>query len=372
LEIPSVSNQERDAAYKESMNCDEDQQRTKRKQKEDRQYIDLEKTIDNHEPHAASYISVDKTSERMNIDRDQQRPQRKQRDGNYIDLEATVENQESDAAINITKDNIPEKMEDDEDRQRLKRKGKEDYHYIDLEAPLQEDLSTEGVENQLPNVSVVGCQKIPWNELNGKLEDGESSRKKLRTSFGGNYGHCSSGGRDSFNDSLTSLGNELGSHSSVEDKGCEEASDEKIICEDLGKMERTFFPVDSRNINGSQLGLNAMPLKGIHERVDVIPNLNLALGDETELLPSPPPPPAAAPKGILPPFLVGAVDKKDNRPDSLADGLEDDAAAASLSLSLSFPSSSKEHTQDSSTAELLPDGHRVNPPFLLFGRYTDK
>jgi hypothetical protein len=171
---------------------------------------------------------------------------------------------------------------------------------------------------------------------------------------------------------LTSLGNELGSHSSVEDKGCEEASDEKIICEDLGKMERTFFPVDSRNINGSQLGLNAMPLKGIHERVDVIPNLNLALGDETELLPPPPPPPAAAPKGILPPFLVGAVDKKDNRPDSLADGLEDDAAAASLSLSLSSPSSSKEHTQDSSTAELLPDGHRVNPPFLLFGRYTDK
>ncbi|MCI14532.1 serine-rich adhesin for platelets-like, partial [Trifolium medium] len=85
-------------------------------------------------------------------------------------------------------------------------------------------------------------------------------------------------------------------------------------------------------------------------------------------------PPPAAPKGMLPPFLVGAVDKKDNRPDSLADGLEDDAAAAaaSLSLSLSFPSSSKEHTKDSSTAELLPDGHRVNPSFLLFGRYTDK
>ncbi|CAJ2650897.1 unnamed protein product [Trifolium pratense] len=400
LEIPSVSNQETDAAYNISkneilkrvdrVNCDEDQQRTKRKQKEDRHYLDLEKTIDNHEPHAASYIGMYKTSERMNIDQDQRRHQRKQRDGNYIDLEATVEIQEPAAAINITKDNLPEKMEDDKDRQWLKRKGKEDYHYIDLEAPLLEDLeapfledlSAEGVEYQLPNdkevphvdLSVVGCQKMPWNEVNGKLEDGESSRKKLRTSIGGIYGHYSSGGRDSFNDSLTSLGNDLASRSSVEDKGCEEASDEKIICEDLGKkMERTFFPVDSQNINGPQLGLNAMPLKGILERVDVIPNLNLALGDETELL-SPPPPPPAAPKGMLPPFLVGAVDKKDNRSDSLADGLEDDAsaAAASLSLSLSFPSSSKEHTKDSSTAELLPDGQRVNPSFLLFGRYTDK
>ncbi|XP_058778432.1 uncharacterized protein LOC131652556 isoform X3 [Vicia villosa] len=383
-EIPSVSQQQRDAAYNISKNelmertkYDEDQQRTKRKQKEDCPYIDLEETIENYETYAASNIVKDKASERMNIDEDRQRPKRKQRDGLYIDLEAAVENQGIDAAINITKDKLSEKMEDDEDQQRLKRKAK-DRHYIDLEAPLQEDMSAEEVEHQLPNdkevhhvdLSVVGCPKMLWNEVNGKLEDGEGSRKKLRTSFGGTSGLYSSGGRDSFNDSLTSLGNDLGSCSSVEDKGCEEASNEKIIREDFGTMVRTFFPVDTQNTNGSQLGQNTMSLKGIHVREGVIPNLNLALGEETEL-PLPPPPPAA-PKGMLPPFLVGAVDKKNNRPDSLADGLEGDVAAASLSLSLSFPSSNKENTQASSKAELLPDGHSVKPPFLLFGRYTDK
>ncbi|KAL5098666.1 hypothetical protein RYX36_002993 [Vicia faba] len=381
-EIPSVSQQERDAAYNISKNelmertkYDEDQQRTKRKQKEDCPYIDLEETIENYESCAASNIVKDKASERMNVD-DQQRPKRKQRDGLYIDLEAAVENQGIDAAINITKDKPSEKMEDDEDQQRLKRKAK-DRHYIDLEAPLQEDMSSEGVEYQLPNdkevhhvdLSVVGCPKMLWNEVNEKLEDGEGSRKKLRTSFGGTSGLHSSGGRDSFNGSLASLGNDLGSCSSVEDKGCEVASNEKIIREDFGTMVRTFFPVDTQNTNGSQLGQNTMSLKGIHAREGVIPNLNLALGEETEVpLPHPPP---AAPKGMLPPFLVGAVDKKNNRPESLADGLEDDVAAASLSLSLSFPSS-KENTQTSSKAELLPDGHSVKPPFLLFGRYTDK
>jgi len=385
--MPSVSNQDRDAACNiskneilERMNCDEDQQRTKRKQKEDCHYIDLEETIDNHETHAASNIGKDKISERMKIDEDQQRPKRKHRNGHYIDLEATVENQETDAGINTTKDNISEKL-GDEDQRRLKRKAKEDCHYIDLEAPLQEDLSAEGVEYQLPNdkkvhhvdLSVAGLQKMPWNEVNGKLEDAESSRKKLKTSFGKIYDRHSSGGSHSFNDSLTSLGNDIGSRSSVGDKGCEEASVEKIIREDLGTMERTFFPVDTQNINGSQSVLNTMAMKGIQERENMIPNLNLALGDETEMPPSPPPPPPpAGPKGMLP-FLVGPAEKKNNRADSLADRPEDDVAAASLSLSLSFPSSNMEQTKASSKAELLPDGHRPSPSFLLFGRrYTDK
>ncbi|XP_004511407.1 protein PARALOG OF AIPP2-like isoform X2 [Cicer arietinum] len=378
VEAKPISNQQVKNEILERMNCDEDQVRTKWKQKDDCHYVDLEETIDSQETGAASNIGKDKTSERINIDEDQQRPKRKQRDDHYIDLEATVEDQETGAAINITKNKISEKMEGDEDQQRFKRKAKEGRHYIDLEATLQEDLSTEGVEYQLPNdkevhhvdLSAAGCQKMPWNEVNGKLKNRESSRKKIRTSSGGIYGHYSSRGRDCFNDSLAPLGNGLGSCSSVEDKGCEEASDEKIIREDFGTMERTFFPFNSQNTNGSQSVLNAMPLKGIHEREDVFPNLELALGGETKL-PPPPPPPPAAPKGMLP-FLVGAVDRKNNLPDILADGTEDDVAAASLSLSLSFPSSNKEPTKASSNAELLPDGHRVNPPFLLFGRYTDK
>lgn len=380
--IPSVSNQEMDAASSISkdgsldrIDRDEDQQRSKRKQDEDCHCIDLEETIDSQETSAASSIGKDKTSERMNIDEDQQRPKRKQKNNHYIDLEAPVENQETGAAMDV-----------DEDQQWLKRKAKDD-HYIDLEATFQEDMSVEGIKCQLPNDKVVhhvdlsdtvmqppavSCQKMPWNEVNGKLEGGESSSQKLKTGFGGIYGRYSSGGRDSFNDTSTSLGNDLGSCSSVEDKGYEEASDEKIIREDLGTMERTFFPVDTQNISESHLVLNSMSVKGLHDYEDGIPNLELALGGETKLppLPPPPPPPAAAPKGMLP-FLVGPADRKDNRPDGLADGQED-GVAASLSLSLSFPSSNKEHTKAASKAELLPDRRRVNSPLLLFGRYEDK
>lgn len=373
---PSVSNQESVSAsniskdeISERMKGDEDQQRLKRKQKEDCHHIDLEETIDNQETGAASSAGKDKISERMNGDEDQQRPKRKQKIDQYIDLEATVGNQETGGAVNINNHKISEKMDSDEDQQRLKRK--EDNRYIDLEATFQEDMSVEGIKCQLPSdkevhhvdlsdtvmqASAVSCQKMPWNKVNGTLEDGENSSK---TGFGGTYGRYSSGCRDSFNDSFTSFGNDLGSCSSVEDKGCEAASDEKIIREDLGTMERTFFPV---NISDS----HSMSLKGLHgygDRFeDGIPNLELALGGETK-----PPPPPPTPKGMLP-FLDGAVDRKNNRPDSLADGQEDDVAAASLSLSLSFPSSNKEQAK----AELLPDGHHVNTPFLLFGRYTNK
>lgn len=348
--IPSVGNQERDASKDEileEMNCDEDQQRPERKQKEDARCIDLEETIiDIQETGSASIISEDKVSERMSSDEDQQWSKSKRKDGYYIDLEATAEDQELDAPSNISKDKISENIEGEENKQGLKRKLKEDDHYIDLEATFQGDLSDTAMQ-----ASTGSCQKMHGNEVGGKLE--ESSSKKLKMVSGGIYS-----GRDSFQESFTSLGNDLGSGSSVGgDKGREEACYEKIIHEDLGTMERTFFPVDTQNISGSKL-LNSMPLKGLHaDRFrDGIPNLELALGGETK----PPPPPPPAPKGMLP-FLVGAVERKNNPADSLADEQED---AASLSLSLSFPSSNKEHKK--------VDGNHVNTPFLLFGRFTDK
>ena len=367
------------------MNGDEDQQRPERKLKEDDNYIDLEATVGNQETDAASNTSKDKISERMNGDEDQQRPKRKQKDDHYIDLEAAVDNHDTDAASNIYKHKILGRMDgDDQQWPKMKQKGGQ---YIDLEATVQEDTTVVGVNCQLSNVkevqyvdlsdtvmqaSAVSCQKRPWNEVNGELEDGGSSSKKLKTGFSGIYGCYSSGGRDSSNASFASLANDIGSCSSAEDKGCEGACDEKIILEDVGTMERTFFPVNTQNISDLQLDLNSMSLKGPHDYEDRfqdgIPNLELALGGETK--PSPPPPP---PKGMLP-FLVGAVDRKNSpeiRPDGLAAGEEDDSVAASLSLSLSFPSSNKEHTKPASKA-VLPDGHRVNTKFLLFGRYTDK
>ncbi|OIV94979.1 hypothetical protein TanjilG_22176 [Lupinus angustifolius] len=366
-------NEERGAASnigwdKISINSDEDQQSPKRKQKGNCHFIDLEVTIGD-EGGAASNSVEDKISVRMDCDEDQQMLERKQKDYRCIDLEATIDDQEEGAASNIGKDKNPDKMESNKDQGWPKRKQKENAHYIDLEATLQEDLTVEEVNCLLPNdkvdtimqASAIRYQKVPWNVVNSKSDDGGSSSKKLKTDLGGIYGGCSVGGRDSFNDYFTSLANDLGSCSSVEDRGCKVACDEKIICEDLGAMERNFFPV-----SGSQLDLNSEYQDD--EFQHRFPNLDLALGNKIE-----PPPP----KGMLP-FLVGAVDKKNSQekhPNVSADAHEDDdGGAASLSLSLAFPSPNKEHKEAATKAEVLPDGNHVNtsPPFRLFGRFTGK
>ncbi|KAI4295253.1 hypothetical protein L6164_035319 [Bauhinia variegata] len=278
----------------------------------------------------------------------------------------------------ITDDKMSERMNTDKDQERPKRKQKEDDRFIDIEAAIEEDVSIEGINCWQPTdkdlivpsgtvfqASRVTCQRMAWQEVNNKLEDGEGSSKKLKTGLGGIYG-----GRDSLSGSFASFANDRGSCSSVEEKGCEEVCDEKIIREDLGRMERTFFPVDAHNKNEFQLRENSCVRKGPYEDEDQlhdgIPNLELALGGDTK-------PPH---KGMLP-FFVGVVDKK-NKQGKARDGLtddeeEDDGVAASLSLSLSFPSSNKERAKPVSKAEqLLPDGRHVNTSLLLFGSFSDK
>ncbi|KAI4322004.1 hypothetical protein L6164_021730 [Bauhinia variegata] len=290
-------------------------------------------------------------------------------------------NKELGAAKIITEDKMSERMNSDKDQERLKRKQKEDYRFIDIEAAIEEDLTLEGVNCRQPTdinlrdpsdsvfqSSGVTFQRMPWSEVNGKSEDGESSTKKLKTGLCGIYGGSSSGGRDVINGSFASFANGLGSCSPVEDKGCEDACDEKIIREDLGTMERTFFPVNARNKNDLQLGEDSCPKKGPHEHEDQfhdgIPNLELALGGDAK----------RTQKGMLP-FFVGVVDKK-NMQGKPRDGLRDeldDGVAASLSLSLSFPSSDKECVKPVSKAEQrLPDGNHVNTSLLLFGSFSDK
>lgn len=287
-------------------------------------------------------------------------------------------------AASTSEDKFSGRMTSDSDQLRHNRKQKEDDQYIDIENAFRGDLTVEGVNCQqtsdkriehidisdtVMQASSITCKRLPWSEADVKLEDGENSSKKLKTGLSGVYGCSSSGGTDSFKNRFTSDLNDLGSGSSVDDKGCEEACDEKIIREDLGTMERTFFPVDTYNKNDSHLGPNSLTLKGTHEYDDKfhdeIPNLELALGGEMK-------PPH---KGMLP-FFVGEVERKQNQekpPDCLADEQEDDGVAASLSLSLSFPSSNKESMKTVSKAEqLLPDGRHVNTSLLLFGRFADK
>lgn len=257
-----------------------------------------------------------------------------------------------------------EKTNNDKNQRRPKRKQIEDDLNINVEATFQGDLTIGGINCQLPNVkkfehnnlsdtvmgpSAVSCQKMPWNKVNGKFEDTKSS-SKLQSDLGAIYGCYDSVAKDSFNGSSASLVNDFGSHSSVEDKGSKEACDEKIIHEDPGTMERTFFPMDTHNTNDSRLVMNSMSLKGHHECGDQfqvgIPSLELALGSEMK----------QSQKGMLPFF-----------PDSLEAEKGDDSVAASLSLSLSFPSSNKEPTKPASE-----DEHHVNSSMLLFGRFKDK
>ncbi|KAK4253459.1 hypothetical protein QN277_010128 [Acacia crassicarpa] len=293
-------------------------------------------------------------------------------------------------ASTASEDKFSERMAGDIKQQRHIKQQKDDQ-YIDIETAFQGELTAEGVKLQQPSdrrfqhidlmdtamqTSEVSCKRH-WSEADVKLENGENSSKKLKTDDCGAFGCSSSGGRDSYRTNFASHRNGLGTGSSIKDEGCGDICDEKIILEDLGTMERTFFPVDAHNINDSHLGSNSLPhlgpnrlsLKGPHvcdnQFHDEIPNLELGLGGEMK-------PPH---KGMLP-FFVGEIEKKHcrERPqDCLADEHEDDGVAASLSLSLSFPSSNKERVKTVSKAEqVLPDGRHVNTSLLLYGRFAEK
>ncbi|GAU27595.1 hypothetical protein TSUD_271350 [Trifolium subterraneum] len=290
-----------------------------------------------------------------------------------------VDNQEILTANSSTlKDKISERTNNDENQRRPKRKEREDDLNIKVEATDQGDLAIEAVNCRLPNdikvehidhsntvieAPAASCQEMRRTKMNVKLEDTDSS-SKMQSGFTGIYGCYNSVARDSFTGSSASLVNDFGSSSSVEDKGCKESCDEKIIHEDLGTMEKTFFPIDTHNTTDSRLVLSSMSLKRPHEcgeKFEVgIPSLELALGGEMK----------QSKNGTLP-FLAGKADKKNNQentPDCLETKQEDDdSVAASLSLSLSFPSSNKETTIPASK-----DEHHMNSSLLLFGRFTDK
>ncbi|KAE9620217.1 putative chromatin regulator PHD family [Lupinus albus] len=243
-----------------------------------------------------------------------------------------------DTASNISKNKISERMNNDEDQGRPNRKQLEDDLNIDMEATFQGDLTVKEVNSQQPNdkknqrtdlsdtvmqARAVTCQRIPWNEVNGKLEGGESFSKKLKTDTSESYGFGSTGSRDSFNDRFVSLTNNIGPCSSVEVKECKEVCDEKIIHEDFG-TERVFFPMkESYEFDEDRFQVG-------------IPNLNLALEDELE----------PSHSGTLPFFVGAAVNKisQEKLSDVVADEpVDNDSVAASLSLSLAFPSPHKEY-----------------------------
>lgn len=197
-------------------------------------------------------------------------------------------------------------------------------------------------------------QEMPWNLVNSMQRIGESDSKKPKIDSSGLHGFCTS---------------QSVSPSSVEEKICLEACNEKVIPEDLGTTERHFFPVESRNVQDFRMDNNSLPWKnlssGNDDKSDGFPSLELALRAETK-------PPS---KGNLP-FFVGLGDEKDyqDRPLDKTIGEKEDDVSASLSLSLSFPFPEKEQPVKPVTMpeQLLPERHHVNTSLLLFGRFPEK
>ncbi|OIV99648.1 hypothetical protein TanjilG_17458 [Lupinus angustifolius] len=264
-------------------------------------------------------------------------------DESHIMVSRNFDTEGIDATSNISKNKLSERINNDEDQGRPNRKRLEDDLNINMEATFQGDLTVKEVNSQQPNdkknqridlsdtvmqAPVVTCQRMPWNEVNGKFEGGESSSKKLKTDTSGSYGFGSTGSRGSFNDRFASLTNNIGPCSSVEVKECKEVCDEKIIHEDFGTTERVFFPMkESHECDEDRFQVG-------------IPNLNLALDDELK-------PPHS---GMLPFFVGAAVNKtsQEKLSDVVADEpVDNDSVAASLSLSLAFPSPHKEYIKTS-------------------------
>ncbi|XP_022743833.1 uncharacterized protein LOC111294704 [Durio zibethinus] len=219
--------------------------------------------------------------------------------------------------------------------------------------------------------SIDTSQKMPGSEVKRVSVDVGSDDKKLEIGFSGIYQYSSTRHQSPFSDSLASDRHDLSSSSSVEEKRCNIAWEEKVIPEDMGSSERFFFPVDSHRARELRLGDNSKLWKELYikdeDRVhNSSPNLELALGAEMRPL-----------NNKILPFFVETVDKNDNLDrtrDKVIGKDEEDDVSASLSLSLSFPFPENERNVKSvpKTEQLLPGRHPVNTSFLLFGGLPDK
>ncbi|OMO96675.1 hypothetical protein COLO4_15143 [Corchorus olitorius] len=263
----------------------------------------------------------------------------------------------------------------------VKIRDLKDDGYADKRTSLRGDLDCRQLNHRkrtyldltetVSEVSTDTCQAMPWSEVKRVSVEEGSDIKKLKTGFSGIYQYSCPIDRGPFSDSLASDRHNMGSCSSIEEKRCEIACEEKVIPEDLGSSERFFFPVGSHQSREFRLGDSSRPWKELlvkeEDKVeDVSPNLELALGAETRPL-------NPTNKGILP-FLAGTVDNQDRPLDKASGKEEEDDVSASLSLSLSFPFPEKEHSVKSvsKTEQLLPERHPVNTSLLLFGGFPEK
>ncbi|MCD7455745.1 hypothetical protein HAX54_029422 [Datura stramonium] len=243
--------------------------------------------------------------------------------------------------------------------------------------------------------------------------------KKLKTGIGGSYGNseqtsCSS------DDLLSRMhGSSYGPY--LPDTGYDEALSKAAVPESSsGSSARFFFPVDPDPVKASSTPWQ-MHYPDNDRLSDRVPNLELALGGESNLQTQGIPPflvgkvdkkiiqlqggeKQLLTQGIppflvgkvekkiiqdqggetqsltpgIPPFLVGKVDKKvsqDHSSAKEASGVEEvEDVSASLSLSLSFPFPEKEQQKGSvsQTEQATPETRRGNTSLLFFGGLGNK
>ncbi|KAJ4958790.1 hypothetical protein NE237_025901 [Protea cynaroides] len=287
----------------------------------------------------------EKIQERINDhSRDQVRVQNKVKDERMVDLEtASEENTVSDL------------VEKECSRSEFVNRKRLHPEFAQMVSPASGEMST------------ARSQAIPWKEkMECVLVDGESESKKMKRCFSEPFVCIGSEGQSSSSASFASHVHGFPSFT-VKEQRHNGAYEDVMIPENSRATERHFFPMDFSPVRDHRFGRTSVPWKvpssGDEDRLESdVPNLELALGPKL---------------GRLALFgqTISEKNNNDKHLEPLTKKKDDDLCdvAASLSLSLAFPSSGKEQIVRpvSRTEQLLPERHQVDTSLLLFGRFSD-
>ncbi|KAG8649945.1 hypothetical protein MANES_08G161100v8 [Manihot esculenta] len=149
----------------------------------------------------------------------------------------------ADVNGSVVEEKMVDRMDTDRDEAKVEKDLNEDSLMMDAEASSGRDLNVKGpdcwqsnsrkrsyldLSETAPQTSSSIGQKMPWDTVD------EESIKKLKTSFCEQHGSSSMRGGNSLSDCFASQV----SSSSIEERSCDTAADEKIILEDIGTTER--------------------------------------------------------------------------------------------------------------------------------------
>ncbi|XP_010270011.1 PREDICTED: uncharacterized protein LOC104606480 isoform X5 [Nelumbo nucifera] len=287
------------------------------------------------------------------------------------------------------KQKIPERMQDEiRDEMKIQKEMMSPDGLMDIGTALKRTLKSESLDKgncnwesnsrkRLHMDSALMIQQVSgetsssrsratlWMGEDHLLVGGESEMKKIKRCSSVVYGCNSSSEQNSFNERFPPQVHDVASGFPINEQ--QQYGEPYERMENLRTTERHFFPLDLGSVKDCKprdTSVSSQILSSNNEDLlgSEAPNLELALGAERR-----------PPKQGMLPWLVGTADKRNTRDPVANKKVDDDGVSASLSLSLAFPFSSKEHTVKpvSITEQLLPEAHRVNTSLFLFGGFSD-